>query len=171
MLGIKAGHHHLLELQSPISQIPLNSGGCWDMLSWAVIYSDNLVIGTSWNVCIGDKTFPEETKQIIPLSKLLWKFISEKWDTLFWENIHRMHKAGGKGWIRLKRPFNIWHLAGAAALTSWITATNDAPRRPLEREHGIPWIMIDGVMQVVFREHLPLFICWLLGNNVPMAIF
>jgi len=62
-------------------------------------------------------------------------------------------------------------LAVAPALTSWITAIDNAPKCPLERDYRIPQIMIDGAMQIVFRGHVPMFVRWLLGNRVPKAIF
>lgn len=34
-----------------------------------------------------------------------------------------------------------------------------------------PMLMIDGVTQVVFGEHVPVFICWLLRNHVPGLFF
>lgn len=43
----------------------------------------------------------------------------------------------------MKSAFNMWYLAAAPTLTSWITAIDEAPKHPLEGENRIPPNMTD----------------------------
>ena len=164
-------------LQFAISLLPLSSRGYWDIPSLPVIYSGTLIIGTFWKASFWRRwDLPKRNKINLPTRDRTPVSCCENihsWNGVFHfeKTLIRYAKEGERSWIRLKSAFNIWHLAVAPALTSQITAIDDACKCPLEREHRIPQIMIDSVTQVVFGEHVPIFICWLLGNHMPMAIF
>lgn len=145
--------------------------GTWDALSLPVRYQ------ARWHLAPSERPFyrrwdlPKRNNKS-PYSESCCEALHLRNGVFYFEKtLIRYTKEGERTWIRLKSDFNIRHLAAAPALPSQITAIDDALRCPLERGHRIPWIMMDSVTYVVFREHVPMFIQWLLGNHAPMAVF